>query len=503
MAQTLVKGGYLLDTERPLERGDLLIEDGQIQQVGGEVHAPEAHVIEAGGKIVMPGLVNAHTHSSQAIEKGLSDRLPLDAWMVLASYGGGERPLGPRELYVSTMVGAVEMLQTGTTSVLDAPFPPPGWFDEGMDAIMQAYADIGMRATVAAHYADLDFLSSIPLGLLENGEVAARPPRITVAKALEQAESFVGRWRNGSPRLQPMLGPSSLPRCSIELFEASADLARRLDVRLQTHLLSAKSQVLVGQERFAGSTVKFLEGIGCLAPWASFAHAIWVDEEEIELMASSGCVVVHNPVSNLKLGAGIAPVPAMLHAGVNVALGTDGASSNDSQNMFETLKAAAVLHRIAGPPEAWPGAEDSLRMCWLGGRRGHGPAGGTVGAGPPGRPHTAEHPRALRGPQGAAPATARLQRAGLLGRHRAGGRQRGGPGGPRGHRGHGGPPPGGPGASVAYVVRPAQAARAVRGGPADARAARARGGRPGPALRQDLRVMRTSEGHRGGTADAS
>ncbi len=372
MAQTLVKGGYLLDTERPLERGDLLVEDGRIQQVGGEVQAPEAQVIDARGKIVMPGLVNAHTHSSQAIEKGLCDRLPLDSWMMLASYGGGDRPLSPRELYVSAMVGAVEMLQTGTTSVLDAPFPPPACFDEGMDAIMQAYADIGMRATVAAHYADLDFLSSVPLGLLENEEVAARPPRITVARAMEQAESFVGRWRNRSPRLQPMLAPSSLPRCSIELFEASADLARRLDVRLQTHLLSAKSQVPVGQKRYAGSTVKFLEGIGCLAPWASFAHAIWVDEEEIELMAGTGCVVVHNPVSNLKLGAGIAPVPAMLRAGVNVALGTDGGSSNDSQNMFETLKAAAVLHRIAGPPETWPGAEDSLRMCWLGGAKAIG-----------------------------------------------------------------------------------------------------------------------------------
>lgn len=364
---TLIKGGHLFDTERPFEIGDLLIEEGAIARGGGRIDAPDATVIDATGRIVMPGLINAHTHSNQSIEKGLVDALPLDAWMVVASYGGAGATLHPDDLYLSTMVGAIEMLETGTTSVLDCPRCDQRWFDDGMDRIMAAYADVGMRANVAAQYSDLDFFGSLPLALI--GE--ARPDRRTgsVPELLGRIEPYLERWKGKHPRLVPMLGPSSLPRCSVELFEASVATARKHGVALHTHLLSAKSQVPIAKDRYGGSTVAFLERIGALEPWASFAHAIWLDDREIELLAASETTVVHNPVSNLKLGAGIAPVPAMLAAGVGVGLGTDGASSNDSQNMFETLKAAAIVQRPAVPRDRWPTAMQTLRMCWDGGAR--------------------------------------------------------------------------------------------------------------------------------------
>ncbi|MDB5820012.1 MAG: hypothetical protein JWQ11_3652, partial [Rhizobacter sp.] len=113
----LVKGGHLFDIGRPVEVADLLIEDGYIVQVGPDLSAPHARVFDARGKIVMPGFVNAHTHSNQALEKGLCDRYPLDAWMVIASYGGQNAELTPRELYVSAMIGAIEMIRTGSTAV--------------------------------------------------------------------------------------------------------------------------------------------------------------------------------------------------------------------------------------------------------------------------------------------------------------------------------------------------------------------------------------------------
>ena len=367
---TLVRGGHLFDLGRPFEQGDLLIEDGAISRVAPSIDAPAARVIDASDRIVMPGLINAHTHSNQSIEKGLCDALPLDAWMVVASYGGAGATLGPDDLYLSTMVGALEMLATGTTSVLDCPRCDVRWFDEGMDRIMSAYDDVGMRANVAAQYSDLDFFETLPMALI--GEERPRPRRVTVSEMLGRVEPFLERWRDRHPRLRPMLGPSSLPRCSVELFEASLEAARRRNVPLHTHLLSAKSQVPVARERYGGSTVEFLRRIGGLEPWTSFAHAIWLDDHEIEILAGSGAVVVHNPVSNLKLGAGIAPVPAMLAAGVPVGLGTDGASSNDSQNMFETLKAAAIVQRPVVPPDRWPTALDSLRMCWEGGARALG-----------------------------------------------------------------------------------------------------------------------------------
>lgn len=367
---TVIRGGHLFDLDRPFEKGDILIEDGGITRVAATIDRPGARLIDAQGTIVMPGLINAHTHSNQSIEKGLCDALPLDAWMVVASYGGAGATLAPNDLHLSTMVGAAEMLTTGTTSVLDCPRSDLRWFDEGMDQIMSAYDRIGMRANVAAQFSDLDFFGSLPLSLI--GEERARPRPATVLEVLGRVEPFLDRWRNRHPRLRPMLGPSSLPRCSTELFEASVKLAQERGVPFHTHLLSAKSQVPIARERYGGSTVAFLRRIAGLGPQTSFAHCIWLDDDEIGILAGSGAVVVHNPVSNLKLGAGIAPVPALLGAGVPVALGTDGASSNDSQNMFETLKAAALVQRTVVSPDRWPTALQVLRMCWEGGARALG-----------------------------------------------------------------------------------------------------------------------------------
>jgi cytosine/adenosine deaminase-related metal-dependent hydrolase len=375
----VVRGGHVFDLELPFEVADVLVEDGAIARVGRAIDPAGARIVDATGMIVMPGLINAHTHSNQSIEKGLCDALPLDAWMVVASYGGAGATLRPEDLYLSTLVGALEMVATGTTAVLDCPRCDQRWFDEGMDQIMFAYRDIGMRANVAAQYSDLEFLDSLPLSMI--GEKGDRPRTARVPELIARLEPFLERWTARHPRLRPLLGPSSLPRCSVELFEASLELARRRGVGLHTHLLSAKSQVPLARERFGGSTVAFLERIGAIAPWTSFAHAIWLDDAEVERLGALGGTIVHNPVSNLKLGAGIAPVPAMLRAGVTVGLGTDGASSNDSQNMFETLKSAAILQRPIVPRTEWPTALDALRMCWDGGAKAMGQPLGRIASG--------------------------------------------------------------------------------------------------------------------------
>ncbi|MES2533806.1 MAG: amidohydrolase family protein, partial [Pseudomonadota bacterium] len=125
----LIKGGHLFETGRPLEVADVLVEQGRIVRVGADLQAPAAQVVDARGRIVMPGLVNAHTHSNQALEKGLCDRYPLDAWMLIASYGGANAELTPRELYVSAMAGAIEMVRSGSTAVLDMPRVPLADFE--------------------------------------------------------------------------------------------------------------------------------------------------------------------------------------------------------------------------------------------------------------------------------------------------------------------------------------------------------------------------------------
>jgi cytosine/adenosine deaminase-related metal-dependent hydrolase len=140
-------------------------------------------------------------------------------------------------------------------------------------------------------------------------------------------------------------------------------------VGLQTHLLSGKGQVMVGRKRYGGSTVAFLKRIGALNKTSSYAHSIWLDDEEVGLIANSPAVVVHNPVSNMKLGSGRAPIPQLKKAGAHIALGADGGSSADAQNMFENLKGVAISHRNSLEQEDWILAEDALSMCWRGGAR--------------------------------------------------------------------------------------------------------------------------------------
>lgn len=366
MSELLIRGGHIFDLKRS-ETADILVRDGKIAAIGNGL-STQGTTVEARGKIVMPGFVNAHTHSNQALEKGLCDRYPLDAWMVIASYGGTNAELSPRDLYVSAMIGAIEMIRTGSTSVLDMPRVNPASFAADSDAIMQAYADIGIRAAVAVSYSDVNFPASLPLDLVPGTEDTLKPRRTAaVADLIGHLDAFIDRWKGRHPLLSPMIGPSSLPRCSTEMFEASVDLARRRGVGLQTHLLSGKSQVMVGEKRYVGSTVDFLKRIGCLEDWATFAHSIWLSDEEVQTLGASQAVAVHNPVSNMKLGAGIAPIPELRKAGGRIALGSDGASSADSQNMFETIKGAAILHRINHEQEDWILAEDALDMCWNGG----------------------------------------------------------------------------------------------------------------------------------------
>jgi 5-methylthioadenosine/S-adenosylhomocysteine deaminase len=364
----LVKGGHLFDIGRPVETADILIEDGRIVAVGPGLDSAGAEVVDASGRIVMPGFINAHTHSNQALEKGLCDKYPLDAWMVIASYGGQNAELSPRELYISAMIGAIEMIRTGSTAVLDMPRMPLAAFDASADAVMQAYADIGMRAGVAVSYTDLNFAASLPLELVPGLSDQIKPaPMASVQQLTALLESFVTRWKGRHRRVQPMIGPSSLPRCSTELFEASVALAREHGVGFQTHLLSGKAQVFVGRKRYGGSTAQFLQRIGALSAGMSFAHSIWLDDEEIGIMAQSPAVIVHNPVSNMKLGAGRAPIPLLKRAGATIALGSDGASSADGQNMFETIKGAAIAHRASHEQEDWIQAGEALDMCWRGG----------------------------------------------------------------------------------------------------------------------------------------
>ncbi len=372
MSRLVIAGAYLVDPDLPLARADLLIEGDRIAAIGAGLAGPGDRIIRADGRFVMPGLINAHTHSGHTLARGLVDNLPLDRWMVYVSYGSGRS--SPREAYVSAALGALELLRTGTTSLIDhASRVLPDDFDAQADAVMTAYRDVGIRAAVAPLYGDVDYYQTLPFHLLP--DIGERPslgkPLLTPDELLTALHRFLDRWTGQHPRLSCLLGPSAPERCTRDLLTGSVELARRYGIGLHSHLLEAKFQRMTF-ERAGQSTVEFLVRIGLAGPASSFAHGVWLDEWEIGLLAETGVTVVHNPISNLKLGSGIAPLQTMLAAGLNVALGGDGAAANDSQNMFEVMKQTALLHKLYGLPEQWPSAEVVLRLCLQGGARAVG-----------------------------------------------------------------------------------------------------------------------------------
>ncbi|MBV9120964.1 MAG: amidohydrolase family protein [Chloroflexi bacterium] len=380
MASLLLKGARVLDLTRPFEVADVLVDHGQIVRVEPELDQPADRVLDLSGKLLMPGLINAHTHSGQIVDRGMGDADPLDLWIVHAAYSGS--PMDPRDLYTLAAWSALVQLRTGCTACLDHPFVPPAAMDEGGDAIMQAYLDTGFRAAVALAVGDMDLFQTLPLHLIPDVDVpkmAADPPK--TEDQLAGLRRFLQRWQGKSDRVRPFAGPSAPQRATDDLLDGCFELAREFEAGLHTHVYEARSQVHACQERFGVSAVEHFKRKGWISPRLSCAHGVWLSQQDMRLLADGGGAVAHNPVSNLRLASGIADLQRMLSAGVTVALGADGAASNDNQNMWEVVKLTAILHRMYGRRRDWVTAEEALRVCLEGGAAVMGQRLGAVAPG--------------------------------------------------------------------------------------------------------------------------
>jgi cytosine/adenosine deaminase-related metal-dependent hydrolase len=388
-SRLLVRGGLVITgPESGPSTTDVLVEGDRIARVGPDLPvAPDTTVLDARDRLVIPGLVNAHTHAHNNIARGAIGALPLELWL-LHLKARVER-LGPRDVYVMTALGALEMLRTGTTTACDMAQTGPWPSDEMIDAVAQAYVDVGLRASIAPQFGDLPFHHGVA-GLAEllpadvRREIEGRPgfPRAEALGALRRA---IDRWDGAAGgRLRLGLGPSIATVCSDELLRECAELARERQVPLQIHLSETKAEAYTAGIAHGKSSAARLAELGVLTPRTLLAHAVWLDERDLDLVAGAGSSVAHNPVSNLRLGAGIAPLRGLRARGVNVGLGTDGAASNDNQNLFGALKLAAILPRIVTPDhDAWPGAADAFRMATVNGARAAGFDGrtGTIAPG--------------------------------------------------------------------------------------------------------------------------
>jgi cytosine/adenosine deaminase-related metal-dependent hydrolase len=377
----LIRGGAVLTVggmEEVRDGVDLLVEDGRIAAMGPALAPPPPdRVIDARDRLVIPGLVNAHLHSHNNYFRGWFDSVPLDL-CVLHVWNVGSSPealrLTPRQVYARALLGCAEMLRTGTTTAIDDVNLSPTLTEEHVEAVLRAYEDSGMRAVVAAHVFDIPYHRTVPFvadtlppALRETLERAPVPDPRALADLMR---TCARRWNARERRVGFGIGPSGPQRCSDALLRAMAEVAEAYDLPLYIHVLETRTQAAMGRVAYGKSLVERLRDLGVLSPRVTLGHVVWVTPADIEILAATGAMVCHNPVSNLKLGSGIAPVGRLLAAGVPVALGTDGVMSNDGLNMFETMKLAALLGKVRVPaPERWLGARQALRMATAGGAR--------------------------------------------------------------------------------------------------------------------------------------
>ncbi len=359
------------DGEWRWARQTLEIRAGRIAALHPDPPPPEPGdvVLSAEGLLCLPGLINAHNHSPDNLIRGTAPDLPLELWS-LHSASGRERR-SPREVYLAALLGCVEMLRGGVTAVLDHIRFSPGMAPETLDAVAQAYRDAGMRAVIAPVLADRAVADTLPLDPedLAGVDISAygRRPALPGAEQIALVADFIARWHGHAGRIAVAVGPSAPQRCSDALLLDAQALADRHGLVLHMHLLETLAQRAMGFRLYGRGTVAHLRDLGLLGPRNGFAHALWLEAGDLALLAEAGAAVVHNPVSNARLGSGAFGLRRMRDAGVRVALGTDSACCNDSNNMLETMKAAALLTRQAGaPPEDWASPGEVLSLATSG-----------------------------------------------------------------------------------------------------------------------------------------
>ena len=371
-----------------VDKGSITIDGNRIIYVGpasGAPAEPYDSIIEADRLIAIPGMVNAHCHSAANLVRGTMPSKPLEIWR--AYYRASLRGMGDEDFYASALLGGMEMLKNGATTVLDHFAGNPRCRFMGAGAAIQAMRDLGLRHVAALTMTDKNYEDTIPLGATEASlSVEIRRMSASEAKStgdwLEECGLFIENFHAPEKLTTACPGPSAVQRCSDELLVGSAEMARKRSLPMHIHLAETRAQAVIGQQLYGTSLLKHLDTIGVLGPSLSLAHSIWIEESDVWLFAKRGATPVHNPASNLRIGSGMAKIKEFLAAAVNVGLGTDGAASNDGQNMFDAMRLAALIHNQAGTDfDKWVAPAQALAMATRNGARAFGLDAGVLAPG--------------------------------------------------------------------------------------------------------------------------
>ena len=354
----LVKGGVVVTMDagrRVIADGGVLIDGDRILRVGAAAdlaaEAGIARTISAERHVIMPGLVNAHTHCFQTLYRGLGRDRPLADWsgQVILPVSRG---LGRDEARAAARLACLEMISSGTTAFVDSHYVhhDPLLFD----AVAEAVEESGLRAVLARAVID--------------GAFVPEPFREDVPAALRECERVIGRWHGaGGGRVRVRPEALSERTTSPALIEAMLKVGRQSKTGFNMHLAESQQGAQHLRTVSGRSPAQFLESIGAVGSDVLLAHCVWLDDGDVDILARTSTRVAHNPVSNQYLMSGVAPVPRMLSRGVGVGLGTDGAASNNNLDMFGVMKSCGLLHRSVAGKGGLVSAEGIMSMATTGG----------------------------------------------------------------------------------------------------------------------------------------
>jgi len=350
--ELMIKGSFVvIRPDKILKDGVVIVEGDRIVDIGKESELKDKYsgyeAIGGKGKVVLPGLVNCHTHAAMTLLRGYADDMVLSEWLTQKIWPV-EAHLKPEDVYVGTLLACLEMLKSGITAFADMYFY--------MDKAAKAVVESGIRAVISH--------GMIELGNVEKGE-----------KDLREAERIVKTCQGlGDGRVTTMFGPHAPYTCSPEYLQKVKETAEKYNVGIHIHLAETRDEAEKIKNAFAvdlkdKGVIEYVDELGILDSTVLAAHVVWVSEKEIEILAKRGVKVAHNPVSNLKLASGVAPIPQMLKNGVAVGLATDGAASNNCLDIFEEMKVSAIIHKAHNFDPTVTSAAEVLEMATIGGAK--------------------------------------------------------------------------------------------------------------------------------------
>ena len=340
----LIKDAIIISNE--IKKGSLLIQNDKIVEISNKIGVNDAdEVIDASGKILIPGLVNTHTHLSMTLMRGLADDMPLETW--LNNYiWPVEAELNPEYCYAGALVACAEMIKSGTTCFNDMYF--------FMDNVAKAADEAGLRGIISH-------------GMIDFGDEDKRKQEFT------ESIRIIKKCHNtGDGRIQVAFGPHSPYTCSQELLKEVKREATKYGVRIHIHVSETQKEVSDILEVHGKRPFEYLDEIGFLGSEVTAAHAVWLSKNEIELIKQSEVKLSHNPSSNMKLSSGISPVSELLQKKACVSIGTDGPASNNNMDMFEEMKITSLLQKVATMDPTVLKAEEVFKMATINGAKSLG-----------------------------------------------------------------------------------------------------------------------------------